>query len=215
VWTARGKRLGLPWALPAHVLKDNAGDSSCDHYHQHRVDISLTESLGMRREGSGPAWTWGLPESAGDQGEFEFGACHTRELLTAGVQRKSGSFDGTFQGRVGDMTGGWPRCETAGFFAVYARIVHDLRPRSAETGLEAKVKTLPLNRVGEALEAGVRRILSRRSRVSGTRRAASFGSAPAMTVETWWPTSVRSFRIGEVLHAVARDPLGEPAGWLL
>ena len=111
---------------PAHVLNGDTGDVACDHYHRHAEDVALLKSLGIPSYGFSLSWSRILPEGRGPVNPkgLDFYSRLVDELLEAGIRPKATLFHWDLPQALQDL-GGWPRRDTAEYFADYARIVFD------------------------------------------------------------------------------------------
>jgi beta-glucosidase len=109
---------------PGHVYGNQTGDVACDHYHRWRADVELMRQLGVKLYRFSISWPRVLPEGRGrvNAAGLDFYDRLVDALLAAGIQPFPTLYHWDLPQALQDQ-GGWPRRETVGAFAEYARVV--------------------------------------------------------------------------------------------
>ena len=126
-WEKDGKGLSI-WDTfthkTGHILNNETGDVSIDHYHRYRDDIALMAKLGIANYRFSTAWTRILPDGIGKVNPNGIGFYDRLidTLLKHKIEPYLCLFHYDLPQKIQDA-GGWPNRDTAFHFAEYARVV--------------------------------------------------------------------------------------------
>ncbi len=106
------------------IREGDSGDMACDHYHRWPEDIELMSALGMQAYRFSIAWSRIMPSGTGsiNVAGLDFYERLIEALLAKGIRPMPTLFHWDLPQPLQDK-GGWPKRDTARYFADYARIV--------------------------------------------------------------------------------------------
>ncbi len=110
--------------LGGRTFGGHTGDSAADHYHRWRDDLLILKEIGVTAYRFSVAWTRVLPTGEGqvNQAGLDFYSRLVDELLKLGITPYPTLFHYDLPQPLQDK-GGWPKRETAYYFADYAHLV--------------------------------------------------------------------------------------------
>ncbi len=108
----------------SHTHNGDTGDVACDHYHRWTDDIRLMKTLGLKAYRFSVAWPRILPEGRGavNPAGLDFYERLVDGLLAAGIEPLLTLYHWDLPQPLQEQ-GGWPKRDTAQYFADYARVV--------------------------------------------------------------------------------------------
>jgi beta-glucosidase len=106
---------------PSRTTNGDTGDVACDHYHRFRDDVLLMKSLGVKAYRFSISWPRVMPKGKGrlNRKGLAFYDALVDELLGAGIKPLVTLYHWDLPQALED-SGGWPRRQTADYFADYA-----------------------------------------------------------------------------------------------
>jgi beta-glucosidase len=109
---------------PDHVVNNETGDVTVDHYHRFKEDVPLMKDLNLAAYRFSVAWTRILPSGKGKVNRIGLGFYDrlVDELLNHKIEPYICLFHWDLPQALQDQ-GGWPNRDTAYAFAEYARII--------------------------------------------------------------------------------------------
>ncbi|MBI5879235.1 MAG: beta-glucosidase [Chloroflexi bacterium] len=117
VWDTFARRRG-------RVRNGETGDAACDHYHRWADDIQVMKRLGLKAYRFSVAWPRILPQGRGavNAAGLDFYERLVDGLLAAGIEPLLTLYHWDLPQPLQDA-GGWPKRDTARYFADYATVV--------------------------------------------------------------------------------------------
>jgi len=128
-WNEDGKGASI-WDtfthMPGRITGGNTGDVACDHYHRYREDVLLMKELGVKAYRMSMSWPRVMPKGRGKANEkgIDFYDRLIDELAAAGIKPLVTLYHWDLPQPIEDA-GGWPRRETADYFADYAALAFE------------------------------------------------------------------------------------------
>jgi beta-glucosidase len=126
-WNEDGKGISI-WDTfshtPGRIVNDETGDISTDHYHRYKEDVALMAKFGLMHYRFSTAWTRILPDGTGIVNMK--GLAFYDRLIDVLLNNKITPYLCLFHWDLPQAlqdAGGWPRRETAYYFADYARLM--------------------------------------------------------------------------------------------
>ncbi len=109
---------------PGKVLRDQNGDTACDHYHRFREDAALMAAYGIRDYRFSCAWPRVLPEGTGRVNEkgVDFYSRLADALLEKGITPWMTVFHWDYPSALEDR-GGWRNPDSVKWFADYTDVI--------------------------------------------------------------------------------------------
>jgi beta-glucosidase len=111
---------------PGHIVNNETGDITVDHYHRYVEDVAFMKELGLDAYRFSVSWSRILPEGNGkvNQSGLDFYDRLVDELLNQKIEPYLCLFHWDLPQPLQDK-GGWPNRDTALCFADYARVVSE------------------------------------------------------------------------------------------